>query len=130
MRGFLEDWRGQLPSLFCGVAIIFAFSQAWQAPLFGYTNDQASEGALIRYFYYPFYLCGLGLAVVCWRRLLDATWRTPLILSLFSLAVLSIFWSIDPSGTIRRCIAIFASPTILRCRRKMSQRWRPRRAKS
>lgn len=106
MRGFIEDWRGQWLSLLCGVAIIFAFSQAWQAPLFGYTNDQASEGALIRYFYYPFYLCGLGLAVLCWRRLLDAAWRTPLMLSLLGLAAISSLWSIDPSGTIRRIIAL------------------------
>jgi O-antigen ligase len=104
--GFRDDWRGQWVSLLCAVAILFAFSQAWQAPLFGYTNDQASEGALIRYFYYPFYLCGLGLAVIARRRLLDAVWRTPLILGLLGLALTSVLWSIDPSGTLRRFIAL------------------------
>ena len=59
LKGFIDDWRGAWLSLLCGVALLFAFSQAWQAPLFGYTTDQAASGALIRYFYYPFYALSL-----------------------------------------------------------------------
>ncbi len=104
---FIEDWRGSWVSLLCGVALLFAFSQAWQAPLFGYTTNQASQGALIRYFYYPFYGGAFVLAWFCWRRMLDATWRTPLMLLLITMCLVSVLWSIDPSGTIRRWIALF-----------------------
>ncbi len=107
ISAFIDDWRGSWLSLLCGVALLFAFSQAWQAPLFGYTTDQASSGALIRYFYYPFYAGGLYLAWAARRRLIDSLWRTPLILILTGLCLLSVLWSIDPSGTIRRWIALF-----------------------
>ena len=108
MKSFVDDWRDAWVSLLAGIAVIIAFSAAWQAPLFGY-NDQQSEaaGALMRNFYYPFYLCGMFLA---WRgglRLLDATWRTATLLGLFGLCVASILWSIDPSGTMRRLVALF-----------------------
>ncbi len=107
VQGFIDDWRGAWLSLLCGVALMFAFSQAWQAPIFGYTTDQVASGALIRYFYYPFYVGAFVLAWFCWRRLLDATWRTPLILILVGMCLVSVLWSIDPSGTIRRWIALF-----------------------
>ena len=107
LKGFIDDWRGAWLSLLCGVALLFAFSQAWQAPLFGYTTDQAASGALIRYFYYPFYAGAFVLAWFCRRRLLDATWRTPLMLGLIGMCLLSVLWSIDPSGTVRRWIALF-----------------------
>ena len=104
---FWDDWRSAWVSFLCGVAVIFAFSQAWQAPLFGYTTDQAASGLLIRFFYYPFYLCGLFIAWQARDRLLGATWRTPLILSLIGLCTVSYFWSVDPSGTMRRLIALY-----------------------
>ena len=107
LDAFLADWRGAWLSLICAVALLFAFSQAWQAPLFGYTTDQASSGALIRYVYYPFYAGAFVLAWLCWRRLVDATWRTPLLLVLIALCLVSVVWSIDPEGTIRRWIALF-----------------------
>lgn len=103
---FIDDWRGAWLSLLCGTGLFIAFSQAWQAPLFGYTTEQAGSGALIRYFYYPFYAGGLVLAWLCRRRLLDAAWRTPLMLALIGLCLFSVLWSIDPSGTVRRWIAL------------------------
>lgn len=103
---FIDDWRGAWLSLACGVALLLAFSQAWQAPLFGYTTDQLSSGALIRYFYYPFYLAGLVLACLSWRRLISATWRTPLLLLLLFLCAASYFWSSNPGDTARRFIAL------------------------
>jgi len=105
--GFWEDWHGAWLSLLCGVAVIFAFSQAWQAPLFGYTTNQASSGLIIRVFYYPFYFCGLYIAWRSRARLLDSTWRTPLLLGLVALCTASYFWSVDPSGTMRRLIALY-----------------------
>jgi O-antigen ligase len=61
---------------------------------------------MIRNFYYPFYLAGTVLAVICWRQMFNALWRTPLMLTLLALCGLSYLWSIDPSGTLRRMIAL------------------------
>lgn len=103
---FRDDWRGAWLALLCSVAVLFAFSQAWQAPLFGYSTDQLRWGAIIRVFYYPFYLCGLFVAWQAWRRLWSATWRTPAMVTLISLCAVSYLWSVDPSGTLRRLIAL------------------------
>ena len=104
--GLKDDWADSWFSLLCGVAVLYVFSQAWLAPLFGYSTNQASSGAMIRNFYYPFYLAGAVLAVICWRQMFNALWRTPLMLTLLALCGLSYLWSIDPSGTLRRMIAL------------------------
>lgn len=103
---FADDWRGRWWSLGFAVCVVLAFSQVWQAPLFGY-SDTMADGLLIRAFYYPFYICGIALAVIAWRRLLSATWRTPLMLALVLLCLVSAAWSIDPATTIRRFVALF-----------------------
>ncbi|MDV6332818.1 O-antigen ligase family protein [Asticcacaulis sp. 201] len=103
----IDDWRDDWLSLIMGVALLFAFSQAWLCPLFGYGDPSPAVGGLIRNFYYPFYLMALTVAVVCWRGLLSAVWRTPLLLCLCGLCAASYLWSIDPSGTLRRFIALF-----------------------
>ena len=105
---FRDDWRGQWLSLICGVSVVFAFSQAWQAPLFGYTTPLQS-GPLIQLFYYPFYACGLILVGLAGWRMLDAAWRTPVLLALTCMDIISIIWSIDPSGTLRRFVALAAT---------------------
>ena len=104
--GLKDDWADSWFSLLCGVAVLYVFSQAWLAPLFGYSTNQASSGAMIRNFYYPFYLAGALLAVICWRQMFNALWRTPLMLTLLALCGLSYLWSIEPSGTLRRMIAL------------------------
>jgi exopolysaccharide production protein ExoQ len=109
VKSFTDDWRGNWLSLFCAVAVLLVFSQAWQAPLFGYTTGNTEAGMLIRNFYYPFYLLGFVLCAICWRPLLDATWRTALLMALLTLCCVSVLWSIDPSGTIRRCVAMLVT---------------------
>ncbi|EGF89840.1 O-Antigen Polymerase family protein [Asticcacaulis biprosthecium C19] len=106
LTDFIDDWRGAWLSLLCAIGVLLAFSQAWQAPLFGYSTDQASSGALIRFFYYPFYLAGVIVALLSWKRMLDATWRTPIMLSLLVLCAASYFWSNNPGDTLRRFIAV------------------------
>ena len=110
MKSFIEDWRDYWPSLALGVLILLGFSQGWECPIFGYNTAQAAdEGGLIRAFFYPVYACGIGLSVLAWRRLADATWRSVLLLSLITLALISSAWSIDPDTTIRRFVAVLAT---------------------
>ncbi len=108
LASFVEDWSGMGPSLAFGLMIVFIFSQGWTCPIFGYgTTQSAQDGGLIRLAYYPAYVCGLGLAGLSWKRLLDASWRTPLLLCLILMCLVSMAWSIDPSTTLRRFIAMF-----------------------
>lgn len=101
-----RDWADGWLSLICGVGVLLAFSQVWEAPLFGYNGTPVSDGGLARAIYYPFYLAGLYLAALSWRRMAGAVWRAPLLLALLALCGLSYIWSIDPSGTLRRCVAL------------------------
>jgi O-antigen ligase len=110
VKDFIEDWREQWPSLALGVLILLGFSQGWQCPIFGYNTAQAAdEGGLIRAFFYPVYACGIGLSVLAWRRVADASWRTLILLGLIVLALASAAWSIDPDTTIRRFVAVAAT---------------------
>jgi O-antigen ligase len=106
MKAFLEDWRGSYVSLICGVGVLFAFSQAWIAPLFGFTLSELADSSIIRYVYYPFYLMGIYLMVVSFPRLLDSLWRSVLIVTLIVMCIASVTWSIAPDVTLRRCIAL------------------------
>ncbi|MGA9659126.1 MAG: O-antigen ligase [Asticcacaulis sp.] len=106
LAGLKADWGDSWFSLLLGVGLLFAFSQAWLCPIFGYDTDQVASGAAIRDFYLPFYLCGVVLALICWRQMFNAVWRTPLLMALLVMCALSYLWSIDPGGTLRRLIAL------------------------
>ncbi len=102
-----KDWDGMGVSLALGLLVLFGFSQGWQCPIFGYgTTEPASDSGIIRLIYYPVYACGIGLAVPAWRRLLGAAVRTPLLLALILMCLVSMLWSIDPDTTLRRFIAM------------------------
>ncbi len=108
VRAFVGDWQGLWGPLVLGLLVFFGFSQGWQCPIFGYgTTQSASDGGIIRLVYYPVYACGIALAVPSWRRLLGATWRTPLLLALILMCLVSMIWSIDPATTLRRFVAMF-----------------------
>ncbi len=107
VRAFIDDWRDLWPSLALGLLVMLGFSQGWQCPIFGYTTTQsAADGGIIRLVYYPVYVCGIALAVIAWRRLLGAAIRTPLLLALILMCLVSMAWSIDPPTTLRRFVAM------------------------
>ncbi|MBB34296.1 MAG: O-antigen polymerase [Hirschia sp.] len=57
--------------------------------------------------WYPIYLAVLIISIVRWRTMLATLPKAWPIILLFTLAFLSIQWSIAPSITVRRCIALF-----------------------
>lgn len=106
-QNLINDWQGSYLSFAAGVSILFAFSQGWLAPLFGYSGtNQSSDSFLIRFFYYPFYLLALWLAFLCWKEILNSLWRTGFLVILLVLCLVSYFWSYDPAATFRRFIAL------------------------
>ena len=87
------------------VLMVLTFTQFWQTPLVGPDGDPEASN-LIRSLFFPAY----GMAAVLllarpWAALGTAV-RSPLIWLLLALVFASAIWSIDPSTTERRAIAL------------------------
>lgn len=89
----------------CGVFLLLIYSQAWLAPLINY-GDATAEGPLIRLIYFPAYAASLVLALTALPRTIEGLARSPLLVMLLMLTAASWFWSVDPSATVRRFVAL------------------------
>ena len=89
----------------CGVFILFIYSQAWLGPLINY-GDATAAGPLIRVIYFPAYAATLFLVATALPRTVEGFLRSPLLVALLLLTAASWFWSVDPSATIRRFVAL------------------------
>ena len=85
--------------------VVLVFSEAWLKPFNGDGTEPVDNG-LIRSLYYPGYLAGLGLIALSPWRVVSAVARTPLLWGLVGYAFVSTLWSIDPSTTERRAVAL------------------------
>jgi exopolysaccharide production protein ExoQ len=74
-------------------------------PLTG-PNGDAEASTLIRTLYFPVYAAALVLAAAKFRDTILTALRAPLLLALIALVFISTLWSIDPSVTVRRGIAL------------------------
>jgi exopolysaccharide production protein ExoQ len=85
------------------LAIILIYSQSWAAPMTGYGLRDAD---FLRNFYYPAY--GLAVLIILTRpgHAFRALVSTPWLLLLLGMVALSSLWSLDPSVTQRRLIAL------------------------
>lgn len=73
------------------------------------TADAPTSGGLISRLLWLMLLAG-GLLIIAWRIPLAwimVRWLNPFLLIFVMLAVISVFWSIDPSVTFRRLIRVF-----------------------
>ncbi|MDO1560335.1 O-antigen ligase [Brevundimonas sp. 2R-24] len=99
----LED--RSLWAFWAGTLMVFIYAQPHLAILSGYGSG-AADGALIRAAYPPAYLCALFLAASAPLQTGRAVLVTPLLGALLLLAAMSWVWSVDPSATIRRFVAV------------------------
>lgn len=88
-----------------GVLLILIYSQGWLGPIMGY-GASTTEGPLIRLIYFPAYLAGLVLVGGAPSRTLLGFLKSPLLVVLLALVASSWFWSVDPSATVRRLVAL------------------------
>lgn len=88
-----------------GVFMVLIYSQGWLAPMMGY-GTATSEGALIRLIYFPAYAAGLFLVAGAIPRTILGFAKSPFLVLLLLLVGLSWFWSVDPSATVRRLVAL------------------------
>ncbi|MFA7261510.1 MAG: O-antigen ligase [Caulobacter sp.] len=103
-RTDLWDWL----AFGLAVFIVLIYSQAWIAPVFGITIDDASSGA-IRNIYFPAYAAGIGLLAMAPGATLAAMVRQPFLLLLLAIVAASTLWSIAPDQTLRRIIAVYST---------------------
>jgi O-antigen ligase len=87
------------------VLIALAFTQGWVMPLTG-PNGDAEASTLIRSLYFPVYAVASVLVAARLRETVFVAARTPLLWALIALVFVSTLWSIDPSVTVRRGIAL------------------------
>ena len=87
------------------VLMLMIFSQGWIMPLLGETVDVAA-GGLVRLVFFPAYLIGLAILVLNASDILRILKRQPFLLLLLGLTAASVLWSINPSETIRRLVAV------------------------
>lgn len=85
--------------------ILFLVSQGLLGPLLADTPDP--EGAaILRVMWLPVYALTIGWMVITPARTLEVLWRTPLILTLSILCLVSFMWSVDAGLTQRRGFAL------------------------
>lgn len=88
-----------------GVFILLIYSQGWLAPLINY-GDATAAGSIIRVIYFPAYAAGLFLAGTALVQTLKGVIRSPFLVLLLLVTAASWFWSVDPSATVRRFVAV------------------------
>jgi len=90
---------------FLAGVILFLVSQGLLGPLLADSPDP--EGAaILRVMWLPVYALTIGWMIITPARTLEVLWRTPLILTLSILCLVSFMWSVDAGLTQRRGFAL------------------------
>lgn len=87
------------------VFMILTYSQGWELPLAG-GGDEAGDSALIRTLFLPAYAAGVALVALTPWDTLRGLVRQPFLIVIFTIAALSMFWSVSPDQTQRRIFAL------------------------
>ena len=89
-----------------GLAVfaLLVFSGGWELPAVG-ENATESGSAILRLGYLPAYAAGFALIALRPGATLRVLIRQPFLLVLLTVAVASMFWSVNPDQTVRRCFA-------------------------
>jgi len=90
-----------------GLAVfaLLVFSGGWELPAVGENATEAGS-AILRLGYLPAYAAGFALIALRPGSTLRVLIRQPFLLVLLTVAVASMFWSVNPDQTVRRCFAL------------------------
>ncbi|KRA57806.1 O-antigen polymerase [Caulobacter sp. Root655] len=90
-----------------GLAVfaLLLFSGGWELPVVG-ENATESGSAILRVAYLPAYAAGFVLIALRPGAALRVLIRQPFLLAVMAIAVASLFWSVNPDQTVRRCFAL------------------------
>ena len=93
--------------VFALIALLL-FSQALLGRLFT-TPENPEGGAFLRFMWLPIYALTFFALARHWRNLLAVVRRSPLLIGISVLTILSALWSLDPGTSLRRGVAVFAT---------------------
>lgn len=90
-----------------GLAVfaLLVFSGGWELPAVGENATEAGS-AILRLGYLPAYAAGFALIALRPGSTLRVVIRQPFLVALMVVAVASMFWSVNPDQTVRRCFAL------------------------
>jgi O-antigen ligase len=90
-----------------GLAVfaLLVFSGGWELPAVGENATEAGS-AILRVGYLPAYAAGFALIALRPGSTLRVVIRQPFLVVLLTVAVASMFWSVNPDQTVRRCFAL------------------------
>lgn len=90
-----------------GLAVfaLLVFSGGWELPAVGENATEAGS-AILRLGYLPAYAAGFVLIALRPGSTLRVVIRQPFLVALMVVAVASMFWSVNPDQTVRRCFAL------------------------
>ncbi len=90
------------------VFMVIIHSQGWMLPLIGEKFDPASS-ALVRNAYLPAYAAAIIILAMTPGESLKAILRQPFLLLILAIVAASMLWSLSPSATMRRMIALYGT---------------------
>lgn len=111
-----NDGQSQAPALSTGrpfgaliwcamIVLLVMFSEGFLPRLFA--SEQEAEGSsILRLMWFPAYGVILLLALARWQAVIKAIGRVPFLVLLLMLCAATTMWSIEPSITLRRAVAI------------------------
>lgn len=87
------------------IVLLVMFSEGFLPRLFA--SEQEAEGSsILRLMWFPAYGVILLLAMARWQVVIKAVGRVPFLVLLLMLCAATTMWSIEPSITLRRAVAI------------------------
>ena len=96
---------GEQLAFAAAVFMVLTYSQGWELPLFG-TSDDAGDSALIRTLFLPAYAAGIVLVAMSPWDTVRGLVRQPFLIVIFGIAAFSVVWSVSPDQTERRIFAL------------------------
>ncbi|MDB5440936.1 MAG: O-antigen polymerase [Caulobacteraceae bacterium] len=98
---------GQVAIFGLALFVLLTFTQGWLMPIFGEKGDRFQP--ILRLAFLPAYAAGFALFATTPLRTLNGLLRQPFLIALVAIALISVFWSINPSETSRRGFFLFCT---------------------
>lgn len=101
-----RDW-GSMAIFGLALFVLLTFTQGWLMPIFGEKGDRFQP--ILRLAFLPAYAAGFALFATTPLRTLNGLLRQPFLVALVAIALLSVYWSINPADTSRRGFFLFCT---------------------
>lgn len=101
-----QDWSHAV-AFGLALFVLLTFTQGWLMPVFGEKGDRFQS--ILRLAFLPAYAAGFALFATAPLRTLGGLLRQPFLVALVAIALMSVYWSINPADTSRRGFFLFCT---------------------